>query len=115
MSLRERQRISKSKSPFTKTLFFSLIPWYRTLLADKPDIIVATPSRALALLQSKVRIPAPADLPLCNTRWRRQSHCRYLIVSSLTRLTSFFPMGTTQMFARSSPAHTFPSFSSPSS
>lgn len=27
----------------------------RSLLADKPDIVVSTPSKALALLQSKVR------------------------------------------------------------
>jgi len=27
---------------------------YRMLLSDKPDIIIATPSRALALLQSKI-------------------------------------------------------------
>lgn len=27
----------------------------RTILADKPNIIVATPTRALSLLQSKVR------------------------------------------------------------
>lgn len=29
-------------------------PSTRTLLADKPDIVIATPSRALTLLQSKI-------------------------------------------------------------
>ena len=33
----------------------------RTLLSDKPDIVVATPSRALALLQAKVHLlPLPS-------------------------------------------------------
>jgi len=31
-----------------------IAPLIRTLLSDKPDVVIATPSRALALLQSKV-------------------------------------------------------------
>jgi len=34
--------------------YFDQGPCFRALLADNPDIVIATPSRALGLLQSKV-------------------------------------------------------------
>ena len=77
-------------APASLLFFFLKLSVPSTLLADKPDIVISTPSRALGLLQSKVRwVPIVHMLYLISIQTLNLSSLESLVIDEADLILSY--------------------------